>query len=110
MVKKNLKEVKQQDAKVRDYGVLLAPVITEKSAAVVGTKARVVFKVHVDSTKLEIKAAVERVFKVKVDSVNTVNYMGKVKRRTGVEGRRAAFKKAYVVLKEGETLQVVEGI
>jgi large subunit ribosomal protein L23 len=97
-------------ARVKDYGVLITPVITEKSANLAGDKTRVVFKVQKSATKTEIKAAIERIFNVKVDSVNTLNYMGKVKRRSGLPGRRASFKKAYVILKAGEKIQVVEGI
>jgi large subunit ribosomal protein L23 len=95
---------------VGDYGVLLSPVITEKTATASGENTRVVFKVDPAATKSEVKAAVERVFKVKVDSVNTVNYQGKMKRTTGMMGRRRAFKKAYVVLAKGQTIQLVEGL
>jgi len=104
------KKAVESKAGVKDFGVLLSPVITEKTASSGGTKTRVVFKVARTATKPEIRAAVEKVFNVKVDSVNTVNYMGKAKKTTSVVGRRAAFKKAYVVLAEGQTLQVVEGL
>ena len=103
-------KVSEQSAGVKEYSVLLAPVITEKTATAGGTKTRVVFKVTPTATKTEIKAAVERIFKVKVDAVKTVNYEGKAKRTTGVMGRRAAFKKAYVVLAEGQSIQLVEGL
>lgn len=109
MVKK--KKTAEATAGVKDYGVLLAPVITEKGASSGGgTRTRVVFKVLPTATKPEIKKAVEKIFNVKVDSVNTVNYMGKVKRTTTVAGRRIAFKKAYIVLAEGQNIQVVEGL
>jgi large subunit ribosomal protein L23 len=105
--KKKAAEVK---AGVKDYAVLLSPVITEKTAVSGDNKTRVVFRVDTRANKKEIKEAIERVFNVKVKSINTVNYMGKVKRTTSVIGRRAAFKKAYVVLQEGQSIQVVEGL
>lgn len=113
--KKTAKKESAPKAGVGDYGILLSPVITEKAAQGAGAKSKtpksmVVFRVAPGATKPEIKSAVEKVFGVKVDSVNTVNYMGKEKRTTSKSGRRAAFKKAYVSLKAGEKIEVVEGL
>lgn len=94
---------------VRDYDVILSPVITEKST-MASEHNQVVFRVSVDSTKPEIKGAVERLFGVKVKKVQTVLTKGKVKRFRGRLGKRVDVKKAYVTLVEGETLDVSTGI
>ena len=94
---------------VRSYDVIKSPVITEKST-LVSEHNQVVFKVADDATKVEIKKAVEDLFNVKVEAVNTVKIKGKVKRFRGQIGQRAGVKKAYVTLAEGETLDVSTGI
>ncbi len=94
---------------VRDYDVILAPVITEKST-LASEHNQVVFNVAIDATKPEIKGAVERLFGVKVKKVQTVLTKGKVKRFRGHLGRRSDVKKAYVTLVDGETLDVSTGI
>jgi len=101
---------KTSTANVSDYGLILSPMITEKTSMVGGAGNRVVFKVDRRATKTEIKAAIERVFKVTVEDVNTVNYLGKPKRTSRSEGRRTAYKKAYVTLQEGQTINVIEGL
>lgn len=97
-------------ARIGDYAVLLQPVITEKSSLVGGDKGRYVFRVDPRSTKTDIRRAVEGIFNVKVDSVNTAAFIGKVKRTARSVGRRAGFKKAYVTLKEGFKIDIVEGV
>jgi large subunit ribosomal protein L23 len=87
----------------RDY-VLKLPVITEKSTLVKETLRTVAFKVLRDANKIEIKDAVEKIFKVKVQSVRTANFHGKKRRQGRYTGRRADWKKAYVTLKEGEKM------
>ncbi len=94
---------------VRSYDVIKSPVITEKST-MASEHNQVVFKVADDASKVEIKKAVEELFNVKVEAVNTVRVKGKVKRFRGQIGRRADVKKAYVTLAEGETLDVSTGI
>jgi large subunit ribosomal protein L23 len=84
--------------------VLVAPIISEKATMVGEKRNQVLFKVLRDATKPEIKAAVELMFKVQVDSVQTVNQKGKTKRFGKSIGRRDHVKKAYVCLKEGEQL------
>ena len=88
----------------RLMNVLVAPVVSEK-ATMVGEKSNAVtFKVLQDATKPEIKAAVELLFKVEVESVSTVTQKGKVKRFGRSTGRRDHVKKAYVSLKAGQEL------
>ncbi|WP_077036464.1 50S ribosomal protein L23 [Pelomonas sp. KK5] len=84
--------------------VLLAPIVSEKATAVAEKHNQVLFKVMRDATKLEIKAAVELMFKVEVIDVNVVNVKGKTKRFGGRAGRRDHVKKAYVSLKAGQEL------
>lgn len=91
------------------YDVILGPVITEKST-LVSEHNQVVFKVATDATKPAIKAAVEALFKVKVESVNTILVKGKVKRFKGKVGRRSNYKKAVVSLAEGHSIDVTTGI
>jgi large subunit ribosomal protein L23 len=84
--------------------VLLAPIVSEKATAVAEKHNQVLFKVMRDATKPEIKAAVELMFKVEVESVNVVQVKGKTKRFGGRAGRRDHVKKAYVCLKAGQEL------
>jgi large subunit ribosomal protein L23 len=89
--------------------VIEAPVVSEKSTFVADKNEQVVFRVAVDATKPEIKAAVELVFKVKVDNVQTLNVKGKVKRSGRFMGRRKATKKAFVSLAPGQEINFVAG-
>ena len=84
--------------------VLVAPIVSEKATSVGEKNNQVLFKVLRNATKPEIKAAVELMFKVEVDSVQTVNQKGKVKRFGRSIGRRDHVKKAYVCLKDGQEL------
>ena len=86
------------------YEVLRRPLITEKSTALKETQRTLGFEVHRDATKPEIKKAVESLFGVKVADVRVANVHGKVKRQGRYVGRRADWKKAYVVLKPGEKM------
>jgi large subunit ribosomal protein L23 len=89
--------------------VLLAPHVSEKSTMASETNNAFVFKVLPDSTKAEIKAAVEKLFEVEVQGVRTLNVKGKVKRHGQSFGKRSDWKKAYVVLKEGQDIDFVGG-
>jgi large subunit ribosomal protein L23 len=89
--------------------VLLAPQISEKATFIADKNEQVVFRVASDATKPEIKAAVELLFKVEVESVQTANVKGKVKRFKGTTGRRKGWKKAFVSLKPGQEINFVEG-
>ncbi|RQP26743.1 50S ribosomal protein L23 [Piscinibacter terrae] len=84
--------------------VLVAPIVSEKATMVAEKQNQVLFKVLRDATKPEIKAAVELMFKVEVESVQTVTQKGKVKRFGRSIGRRDHVKKAYVSLKAGQEL------
>ena len=96
------------------WEILKSPVVTEKSVILkedstdenANRKAGQVLTFRVDkkATKPEIKSAVEEIFNVKVSTVRTVQYEGKVKKRGRQEGRRPSWKKAYVTLKKGEPM------
>lgn len=88
--------------------VLLAPVISEKATFVAEKSEQVMFLVTCDATKPEIKAAVELLFKVQVESVQTVNREGKEKRAGRFMGRRNHTKRAYVCLKPGQEINFSE--
>lgn len=88
----------------RLMSVLLEPHVSEKSARVAEQGNQVVFKVRGDATKPEIRAAVELMFEVKVETVRVVNSPGKVKRFGARLGRRSDVRKAYVRLAEGQTI------
>lgn len=82
--------------------------LTEKGTALRDAGNKYFFKVATDANKIEIKRAVEELFKVKVDKVNTMNYAGKRKRERTVRfGRRANWKRAVVTLSEGSTIDLV---
>lgn len=93
----------------RLYEIIVAPVLTEKSQRI-SEMNQVVFRVRTDATKPEIKVAVEKLFSVKVDAVNTLNVKGKVKMFRGRRGKRSDFKKAVVTLAEGQKIDVTTGI
>ena len=86
--------------------VLLAPHVSEKGSVVAERANQVVFRVLPDATKAEVKAAVEQMFKVKVNGVTTLNVKGKIKVFRGGFGRRVDWKKAYVTLAEGQELDL----
>ncbi|MER1940919.1 MAG: 50S ribosomal protein L23 [Castellaniella sp.] len=88
--------------------IILAPVVTEKSTMVAEKNNQVAFRVVADATKPEIKAAVELLFKVEVDSVQVANRKGKEKRFGRFIGRRRNERKAYVSLKAGQEIDFTE--
>jgi large subunit ribosomal protein L23 len=94
---------------VKHYDIIKSPVITEK-ATLGSENNQVTFKVAINATKPEIKAAVEALFDVKVKKVNTLRQEGKVKRFRGVVGKRAESKKAMVTLAEGSSIDVTTGV
>lgn len=93
----------------RLYDVIKSPVITEK-ATLLSEQNKVVFKVAATATKPQIKEAVEKLFDVKVKSVNTLVTKGKVKVFRGMRGQRSDVKKAIVTLEEGQTIDVTTGL
>jgi large subunit ribosomal protein L23 len=86
------------------HSVLRLPVITEKSTFKKEKLQTLTFKVARVANKIEIKMAVEKVFKVKVASVRTANFHGKLRRQGRFAGRKPDWKKAYVTLKKGEKM------
>ena len=93
----------------RHYDIIVAPVITEK-ATVASEHNKVVFKVAAKATKPQIKDAIEKLFDVKVKSVNTLVTEGKVKVFRGRLGQRSDVKKAVVTLEEGHSIDVTTGL
>ena len=93
----------------RHYDTIVAPVITEK-ATIASENNQFVFKVRRDATKPQIKAAVEGLFDVKVDGVNTLVRKGKTKAFRGVRGKQSDVKKAVVTLAEGHKIDVTTGL
>lgn len=92
------------------YEVLRRPVISEKSTLVKETENTVVFEVAKEATKTQIQLAVEKAFKVKVTGVRTLVVRGKSARMGRSTGRKKNWKKAYVTLKEGDTIEFFEGV
>lgn len=89
--------------------VLRAPHISEKATMASENANTIVFKVAKDATKKEIKAAVEKLFDVEVKSVNVLILKGKTKRQGARQGRRSDWKKAYVILKQGQDIDFTGG-
>ena len=91
------------------HDIILRPVVSEKAFGSVNEK-RYVFEVAKDANKIEIRKAVEAVFDVKVDSVNTLRTLGKIKRQGRYSGRTPENKKAYVTLKpDSKTIDFFDG-
>ncbi|MGH6671407.1 MAG: 50S ribosomal protein L23 [Xanthobacteraceae bacterium] len=93
----------------RHYDIVLSPVITEK-ATNASEHNKVIFKVAMDATKPQIKEAVEKLFDVKVKSVNTLRRRGKWKLFKGRVGRQSDSKRAIVTLEEGQRIDVTTGL
>lgn len=89
--------------------IIIKPVVTEKSVDLM-QENKYCFKVAKDANKIEIKNAVEEIFKVNVVNVNTVNVHGKMKRMGRYQGKTASWKKAVVTLREGDSIEVFEGL
>jgi large subunit ribosomal protein L23 len=100
---------KKSEVDARHFDVIVAPHITEKGTLLSEHNA-VVFKVANDSTKPQIKEAVEALFDVKVTGVNTIVQKGKTKRWKGRPYKRSDFKKAVVTLAEGQSIDITSGI
>ena len=94
---------------IKHYDVILNPVVTEKSTMLTENNV-VTFNVPMTATKPQIKAAVEALFSVEVEKVNTLRQDGKVKRFRGIKGRRNHTKKAMVKPAEGHTIDVTTGV
>lgn len=88
--------------------VLLSPVISEKATMLAEKRNQYTFKVLQDATKDEIKAAIELLFKVEVEAVQILNQKGKAKRFGRTQGRRNHTRKAFVSLKEGQSIELAQ--
>lgn len=91
------------------FNMIRKPHITEKVLLLKEEHNKVVFKVGKETNKIELKNAIESIFKVTVDKIATINVKGKKKRQGRWEGKRADWKKAIVTLKEGDTIEYFEG-
>ena len=86
------------------YDIIQRPIITEKGLAAKDQQRTLCFEVHPEATKTEVKEAVQKLFKVQVDSVRTANFEGKPRRRGRTMGQKRDWKKAFVKLKVGEKM------
>ena len=91
------------------YNIILSPVITEK-ATKISENNQYVFKVSLNSNKSNIKQAIEKLFKVKVKSINTTKVKGKTKIFKGTKGKRSDYKKAIITLNKGQNLDYSGGV
>ena len=91
------------------YNIILSPVITEK-ATKISENNQYVFKVSLNSNKSNIKEAIEKLFKVKVKSINTTKVKGKTKVFKGTKGKRSDYKKAIITLNKGQNLDYSGGV
>ena len=103
------KKINLKISQNKAYQIILNPLVTEKSTQQ-SEFNKMVFSVPVNATKIEVKSSIEKIFSVKVISVNTILLKGKVKRFKGVLGRRANTKKAIVTLAPGNTIDLSAGV
>ena len=103
------KPIKVNLTKAQMYDIVRTPVVTEKST-MASQHNQVVFRVPLEASKPEIKAAVEGIFNVKVLAVNTIVAKGKVKRFRGAIGQRSDTKKAMITLAEGQSIDVTTDV
>ncbi len=89
--------------------IVRGPIITEKGTLANELGNQVIFRVHPHANKIEIRHAIEALFKVKVDKVRTARQLGKIRRVGANAGRRSDWKKAYVTLAEGQRIDFFEG-
>lgn len=94
---------------MKDYDVIKRPLLTEKSTNLKASN-QYCFEVNPRATKQDVKKAVEKLFRVKVNDVRTMQYIGKKKRVGRSVGRNNHWKKAVVTLKEGSTIEMFEGV
>jgi large subunit ribosomal protein L23 len=92
------------------YEVIRRPLVTEKGVEKKDSERTLCFEVALNANKTQVKSAVEKLFKVKVEEVRTANFEGKLRRRGRFSGYRPDWKKAYVRLKEGEKVPDFAGV
>jgi large subunit ribosomal protein L23 len=95
-------------AKYHHFNTLRKPVITEKSYTATGEANQYTFRIAPDATKVQVKAAIEAIFEVKVEKVQVINMPSKEKRRGVHSGTRSGYRKAIIRLAEGQSLEVAE--
>ena len=95
--------------KIHYLDTIISPNVTEKSTAL-SEFNKVVFKVHKGASKNSIKKSIEKIFKVNVIKINTINLRGKTKLVRGKKSRRSGYKKAIVTLKKGQSVDLATGI
>jgi large subunit ribosomal protein L23 len=93
-----------------DYNIVKRPLVTEKTNIQKEDSNQITFEVDPHANRIEIKRAIEQIFKVKVAKTRTVNVKGKVKRRGRIQGKRKDWKKAIVTLMPGERIEFFEGV
>ena len=91
-------------------GVVISPLVTEKGTIVGEKSNQVVFRIRPGTSKDKIRSVIEDLFKVSVVKVRTANFLGKERRRGRTSGRRPNWKKAYITLKEGDRIEIFEGL
>ena len=89
------------------YRIVLSPVISEKGTRLTEEQNKYLFKVNKDANKIEIKRAIEQIYKVQVAGVNTMTIHGKIKRFRNTRGKTSDWKKAVVTLKAGESISFI---
>ena len=103
------KKIDTRISQNKAYQIILNPIVTEK-ATQLSEYNKVVFAVPINATKLEVKSSVEKIFSVKVETVNTILLKGKTKRFKGILGQRSNLKKAIVTLAPGNTIDFSAGV
>ena len=96
-------------ARAYHYDVIVSPIVTEKSTAA-SEHNKVMFNVHLDATKADVKSAIEALFNVKVAKVNTLRRLGKIKRFRNTTGKLSDTKKAIITLAEGQQIDLSSGV
>lgn len=90
--------------------VVISPLVTEKGTIAGEKSNQVVFRIQPDASKAQIRNVIEDLFKVTVVKIRTANFLGKQRRRGRTLGRRPNWKKAYITLKEGDRIEIFEGL
>jgi large subunit ribosomal protein L23 len=91
-------------------GLVISPLVTEKGTIVGEKSNQVVFRIRPGTSKAQIRNAIEDLFKVTVVKIRTANFLGKERRRGRTVGRRPNWKKAYITLKQGDRIEIFEGL
>ena len=108
-MKKATKKAVSTQARAYHYDVIVSPIVTEKSTTA-SEQNKVLFNVHLDASKADIKSAVEALFNVKVAKVNTLVRLGKTKRFRNTTGKLSDTKKAIITLAEGQQIDISSGV